>query len=136
MYRGLAPRNLPSVLPYERFAAWQRCHELALAVYRVTRSFPTDERYGLTSQARRAAFSAAANIAEGSAKRGRREFIRYLDITIGSLSELSYVFRLAHDLNVLVGEDWEELSGLRARAGFLSWRLYEKLRGTHGDGKR
>src|SRR5207247_8552557 len=110
--------------------------ERSLAGYAGTRSWPTEKRSGVAPQARRAALSAAANIAGGSAKRGRREFIRYLDITIGSLSELSYVFRLAHDLNVLVGEDWEELSGLRARAGFLSWRLYEKLRGTHGDGKR
>jgi len=53
--------------PYERFAAWRECHALALEVYRATRLFPKDELYGLTSQARRAAFSAAANIVEGSA---------------------------------------------------------------------
>src|SRR5690242_16163219 len=59
--------------PYERFAAWRECHALALEVYRATRLFPKDELYGLTSQARRAAFSAAANIVEGSAKRGSAE---------------------------------------------------------------
>jgi len=56
--------------PYERFAAWRECHALALEVYRATRVFPKDELYGLTSQARRAAFSAAANIVEGSPPRG------------------------------------------------------------------
>ncbi len=117
------------VLPYERFAAWQRCHELVLAIYRVTQSFPKDERYGLTSQARRAAFSAAANIAEGSAKRGRREFLRYLDITLGSLSELSYALRVANDLNFVSADKLNELNELRARAGFLTWRLYERLGG-------
>ena len=55
--------------PYERFEAWQRCHELVLEIYTVTATFPKEEKYGLTSQSRRAAFSAAANIAEGSARR-------------------------------------------------------------------
>ena len=123
------PRNLQTVLLYERFAAWQRCHELVLAVYRITQSFPTHELYGLSAQARRAAFSAAANIAEGSVKRGGREFHRYLDMALGALSELSYTLRLANDLHLLTDTEWEELSALRARAGFLTWRLYERLGG-------
>ena len=79
-------RKFVGVAPYERFEAWNQAHQLALAVYRVTQSFPRHELYGLTSQARRAAFSVAANIAEGSAKRGGREFARFLDIALGSLS--------------------------------------------------
>jgi|SRR5213594_1547910 len=114
---------------YERLAAWERSHELVLAVYRLTQSFPKHELYGLTSQMRRAAYSVAANIAEGSAKRGPREFVRYLDIAIGSLVELSYGARLARDLGFLASQDWEELVALRGRAGFLTWRLYEKLGG-------
>jgi four helix bundle protein len=117
------------MMPYERLAAWERCHELALAVYRVTQSFPKYELYGLTAQTRRAAYSAAANIAEGSAKRGPREFLRYLDIAIGSLAEVSYAARLARDLGYLTTPDWEQLNALRGRAGFLTWRLYEKLGG-------
>ena len=76
--------------PYRRFDAWRACHELVLAVYKITTKFPQSELYGLTSQTRRAAMSAPLNIAEGSAKRGPREFRRYLDIALGSLSELSY----------------------------------------------
>jgi four helix bundle protein len=70
------------MLAYERLHAWKLCHELVLAVYGVTASFPKHELYGLTSQARRAAFSAAANIVEGAAKRGSAEFRRFIDISI------------------------------------------------------
>lgn len=83
--------------PYENLAAWRTAHALALAIYRVTEHFPPVERYGLTSQMRRAAYSAAANIAEGYAKRGRRELRRFLDISLGSLEEIAYATRLAHD---------------------------------------
>jgi four helix bundle protein len=117
------------MFPYERLVAWQRSHELTLAVYRLTESFPKHELYGLTSQMRRAAYSVAANIAEGSAKRGPREFLRYLDIAIGSLAELSYAARLARDLGFLATSDWEGLMALRGRAGSLTWRLYERLGG-------
>ena len=65
------------MMPYERLTAWQCCHALFLEIYRVTAGFPKSELYGLTSQMRRAAFSAAANIAEGSAKRGPHEFRRF-----------------------------------------------------------
>lgn len=115
--------------PYERFEAWQLCHRLTLAVYGVTKGFPAEERYGLVSQARRAAFSAAANIAEGSAKRGKAEFRRYLDIAIGSLSELSYAFRLSRDLGYLDDDSVAPLHELRERASQVTWRLYESMRG-------
>jgi len=115
------------MMPYERFHAWKACDELTVAVYRVTASFPRHELYGLTSQARRAAFSAAANIAEGSAKRGAREFRRYLDIAIGSLSELAYALRLSSRLEYLSGEQWHELDELRASASRLTWLLYRSV---------
>src|SRR5256885_12471714 len=81
MVRVPAPRRvrLPRMAPpYEELHAWRECHELALAVYRATKDFPTEEQYGLTSQTRRAAFSAAVNIVEGSARRSRKEFRRFL----------------------------------------------------------
>jgi four helix bundle protein len=115
------------MMPYERFRAWHACDELTIAVYRATASFPRDELYGLRSQARRAAFSAAANIAEGSAKRGSREFRRYLDIAIGSLSELSYTLRLSWKLEYLNVEQWHELDDLREGASKLTWLLYKRI---------
>lgn len=119
---------IPCMLPYERFEAWRAAYQLALEVYRATRSFPPEERFGLTSQARRAAYSAAANIAEGSAKRGSREFRRFLDISLGSLSEVAYALRLAHDLGLLSAQQWKELDEHRDRAGKLCWQLYRSLR--------
>jgi four helix bundle protein len=117
------------MLPYERLTAWQLCYDLALEVYRSTAGFPKHELYGVTSQARRAAFSAAANIAEGSAKRGAREFRRFLDIAIGSLAELAFILRLARDLEYLTSDQWNRLDELRRRAGFLTWRLYRSISG-------
>ena len=84
--------------------------------------------YGLTSQARRSAFSIAANLAEGVSKRGQREFRRFLDIALGSTSELCYFLRLAHDLSLLSTTEWERLEGQRNHAGKLLWRLYESVR--------
>jgi four helix bundle protein len=72
---------------YDNLLAWQVCHKLVLSVYRATGIWPADERYGLVSQARRAAFSSAANLAEGSAKRSYRDFRRFIDNSIASLAE-------------------------------------------------
>jgi four helix bundle protein len=112
---------------YERIKAWERCHELCVAVYNATKSWPTDERFGLSSQARRAAHSAAANIAEGCAKNGSAEFRRYLNISLGSLSELSYTLLLARDLQILPEEEWGKLEELHRKAGGMTWLLYRSM---------
>jgi four helix bundle protein len=112
------------MMPYEKFEAWKATHELALEVYRVTEEWPSCERYQLTAQTRRAALSAPTNIAEGAAKRGVREFRRYLDISLGSLSELSYLLRFSKDRGILNPESFDSLSSLRDQAGLLTWRLY------------
>ena len=112
------------MMPYEKFEAWKVTHELALEVYRITEQWPKAERFELTSQTRRAALSAPTNIAEGAAKRGMGEFRRYLDISLGSLSELSYLLRFSRDRGILDDETFQILSELRNRAGTLTWRLY------------
>jgi four helix bundle protein len=112
---------------YQRIKAWERCHELCVAVFQATQAWPTAERFGLSAQARRAAHSAAANIAEGCAKKGKNEFRRYLNISLGSLSELSYTLFLARDLEVLSREDWSKLDQLHQRAGGMTWLLYKSL---------
>ena len=115
------------VKPYERLDAWHARHQVVLGVYRATESFPKAELYGLTSQLRRAAISITANIAEGSAKRGTREFRRYLDIALGSLAELRCLLRLARDLGYLSHADWSTLVPLEERGGLLLWRLYRSM---------
>ena len=113
---------------YEGLEAWQAAHQLVLLTYRATKTFPREELYGLTSQARRAAFAVAANIAEGSAKKGPREFRRYLDIAVGSLAELTYIFRLVKELELVETSKWNELENARDRAGQLTWGLYRSVR--------
>jgi four helix bundle protein len=112
------------MMPYEKYDAWKVSHSLALEVYRTTEEWPKSELYGLTAQTRRAALSVPTNIAEGAAKLGAREFRRYLDISLGSLSELSYLLRFSHDRHLLQPAEWERLDSLRNRAGQLVWRLY------------
>ncbi len=77
---------------------WQEGHALTLEVYRLTAGFPSDERFGLTSQLRRAASSVPANIAEGSKRHTQAEYARFLNIGEGSLAEAEYFLILASDL--------------------------------------
>ena len=118
---------MPAAMPYERFEAWKVSHELALAVYSVTRGWPRSELYGLTSQLRRAALSAPTNIAEGSAKRGPAEFRRFLDYSLGSLSELAYLLRFAHDTQFLTDEAWARLQQMRDKAAILTWPMARSM---------
>jgi four helix bundle protein len=116
------------MIAYERFDAWKAAHELALRIYDVTDGWPASERYQLTAQVRRAALSILTNIAEGAAKRGPREFRRYLDIANGSLAELSYLLRFTKDRGMIAPETYQMLSNHRERAGKLTWGLYVSLR--------
>lgn len=113
--------------PYEKLRAWTASHALVLAVYKATDGWPAQERYGLTAQARRAAVSIVANIAEGVVKRGQREFRRFLNASLGSLGELQYLLLLARDLALLTQKQWGDLEELRASSGRLTWRLYESV---------
>ncbi|HLQ57996.1 MAG TPA: four helix bundle protein [Gemmatimonadales bacterium] len=113
---------------YERLEAWQAAHRFVLLVYRTTRDFPSEERFGLSSQLRRAAFSVAANIVEGSAKKGPREFRRFLDIAVGSVAEIRYTLRLVKDLDLITGDKFSELETERDKVGRLTWGLYTSMR--------
>ncbi|MDQ3209118.1 MAG: four helix bundle protein [Gemmatimonadota bacterium] len=119
-------------MPYERYDAWKLAHELALIVYEVTDTWPDREKYQLTAQIRRAALSVPTNIAEGAAKRGPREFRRYLDISRGSLSEVSYLLRFSKDRGILDEESFRVVHELRDRVGKLTWGLYSSLNPTRG----
>jgi len=95
---------------FRELKIWQRSHHLTLAVYRATRSFPKDELFGLVSQIRRASASVPANIAEGCGRNGDLEFARFLQIAMGSASELEYHLQLAFDLNFLKEPEYTALS--------------------------
>lgn len=115
------------MMAYEKFDAWKASHELALEIYRITDQWPASEKYQLTAQIRRAALSVPTNIAEGAAKRGPREFRRYLDIARGSLSEVSYPLRFSKDRGIIDDEVIRSLDALQNMAGRLTWGLYTSL---------
>ncbi|MEM6333488.1 MAG: four helix bundle protein [Planctomycetota bacterium] len=92
---------MAAVKRYEDLIAWQKSYQLVLEVYRATKAFPPDERFGLTSQARRAAVAIPSNIAEGFGRNTRTDYLRFLDIALGSTYELQTQLRLAHDLGFL-----------------------------------
>ena len=100
-----SPSSADRLRPYEKITAWQLSHKLFLAVHRMTRGWPKREWYGLAAQVRRAAFSIPANIVEGQSKRGVREYRRFLDIARGSLAELQYALRAAHELGYITDSD-------------------------------
>ena len=93
----------------EDLIVWQKAHQFVLAVYRLSRTFPRSETYGLSSQFRRAAVSIAANIAEGFKKRGKADKLRFFNIAQGSIEESRYYLILAKDLEY---GDVSELSQL------------------------
>jgi len=94
---------------FKALKVWQKAHRLTLDIYKATKTFPKDEMYGLISQMRRSSASIAANIAEGCGKNGDVELARYLQIAMGSASELEYHILLSHDLNFLGLLDYEQI---------------------------
>jgi four helix bundle protein len=112
---------------FERLEAWRACHRLTLAVYEIANELPSDERFGLASQVRRAAVSVCANIAEGSAKRGRAEFRRFLDIANGSMTERRCLLLLARDLQMISEGQWQDVEGVRRPAAYMLWRLLRSM---------
>jgi len=98
------------VRDFRGLKVWQKAHQFVLDVYKMTQTFPPEERYGLTSQLRRAAISTAANISEGCGYDSEREFGRFLKISAGSRSEAEYELLLAHDLAYLTSEKYASLN--------------------------
>ena len=121
--------NAPGMFNFERLTAWERAAELADLIYKLTREFPPDERFGLTSQMRRSAVSISSNIAEGCSRRTPEDQARFWEFASGSVFEVVSQALLAHrqgfikdpDLQLLrslAKEQSKMLSGLR-KAGKL-----------------
>ena len=86
---------------HRRLRVFQEAHELIIAIYQETRNFPRDEWFGMRAQLRRAAVSIPSNIVEGSARRGIRESVNFLNMSRGSAGEVAYLVSLASELGYL-----------------------------------
>jgi len=114
---------------YKDLIVWQQAVDLVVAVYSTSRTWPKDELYGLTSQARRAATSIPANVAEGFARENRGSYVQFLRIAQGSLKELETHLIVAERIGLMDGRSSELLLGQAESVGKLLRLLIRKLSG-------
>jgi len=95
---------------YRDLQVWSKAHHLTLELYRISRQFPREETYGITSQLRRAAVSIGANLAEGCGRRTSSELARFVRIAMGSASELDYHLLLSRDLGFMAADEFTRAS--------------------------
>ena len=113
--------------PWEKLLVWQKAHNLVLQVYKTTSIFPDSEKWGLTSQLRRAIVSVPANIVEGKSKNTDKEFIHFLYIARGSLEESRYYLRLSFDLKFLQQKEHRKIEDLCAEVSYLLNKLIKAI---------
>lgn len=113
---------------FRKLKVWQKAHELTLAVYRLTATFPGEELYGLSSQLRRAGSSIAANLAEGCGRNGDAELARFCSMARGSASELEYHLLLGRDLQLIKRKDHEALQQQATGLKRMLTALVQKLK--------
>ena len=113
---------------FRTLRVWEKSHRLTLDIYASSKTFPRDEMYGLTSQMRRASASVGMNIAEGCCRKGNVELGRFLQIAMGSASELEYQLLLAHDLNCLQDPEYEKLTTQAVEVKRMLSSLMQKVK--------
>ena len=118
---------------FKRLKVWEKAHAIALRTYAVTRTFPREETYGLTSQVRRAAVSIGSNLAEGCGRDTRKEFGYFIRIALGSTQELRYQCMLGRDLGWISDIDY---SPLEAGIDEVRAMLHALRRGLEEDPRR
>jgi four helix bundle protein len=119
---------------FRQLEVWQKAHHATLDIYRLTRSFPQDERFGLVSQMRRAAVSIGSNLAEGRGRYGDAEFGRFVQIALGSAYELQYQSLVAKDVAYISATDYDSLNGNLEEICRMLWALLDRTRAS-GAGK-
>jgi len=112
---------------FRNILAWQKSHQFTLFVYKLTKGFPAVEQFGVTSQLRRAAISIPSNIAEGSCRGSDKDFARFIQIAMGSASEVEYLILLSRDLEYLSPEEYEEANSFITEIKKMLSSLIKKL---------
>ncbi len=113
---------------FRKIKAFQFANDLVLEVYKITQKFPKEEIYGLTSQLRRAAVSVAANIVEGSSRFHPKDYVHFLHIAKGSLSEVEYLLSLAVRLGYLSSKDFEQINLSAQKTARTLYGLIQAMR--------
>jgi len=113
---------------FKKLKVWEKAHSLTLTIYEASANFPREELYGLTSQIRRACVSVPTNIAEGCGRSSDTDFARFLQISIGSASEVEYLLLLGRDLDLLLHEEYEELNSMVVEIKRMLTSLIKTLR--------
>ncbi|HMB83519.1 MAG TPA: four helix bundle protein [Terriglobales bacterium] len=116
---------------FRNLRVWEKSHRLTLDVYTSSKAFPRDEMFGLTSQMRRASASIGMNIAEGCCRKGDAEMARFLQMAMGSASELEYQLLLAHDLEYLRHPGYERLTAQVVEVKKMPSSLMQKVKGVN-----
>ncbi|OGP83937.1 MAG: hypothetical protein A2Z08_07710 [Deltaproteobacteria bacterium RBG_16_54_11] len=116
---------------YKELKVWQKAYQLCIAIYKVTKHFPNEERYGLTSQIRRSAVSVPSNIAEGYGRKTTQEYMHSLYIAYGSHCELETQIMLSKDLGYIKAEDFNDLQGWIAEVERMLKALITSLQKKH-----
>ena len=98
----------PKIKSFTDLRAWQEGHQLVLEIYKITKKFPKDELFGLTSQLRRAVVSITSNIAEGFSRNSHKEKTQFYFISIGSLTETQNQLLIARDLEYITKEEFQK----------------------------
>ncbi|MBU1863041.1 MAG: four helix bundle protein [Candidatus Omnitrophica bacterium] len=114
---------------FKDYKVWQKAHSFVLELYKITKEYPSDERFGLISQVRRSAVSVCANIAEGY-KKSTKDFMRFIDIAQGSLEETKYYLILSNDLGYLNKNQFNDLYEKTEEVGRMLGGLKGKLRSS------
>jgi len=107
---------------------WNKAYELVLKVYKVTKEFPSDEKFSLTQQIRRSAVSIIANIAEGNKRKSDKDFGHFLNISEGSLEEVKCYLILSKDLNYLNENNYQQLFNLSEEVGRMLHGFIKSLK--------
>jgi four helix bundle protein len=113
---------------FKKLKVWQKAHTFTLNVYKATQQFPSTELYGLVSQVRRSCVSIPANIAEGCGRGSDADFARFLQIAMGSASEVEYYLILSHDLEILTKAEYDRLTSDVTEVKRILTGLIKKLK--------
>jgi len=112
---------------FKDLIVWQKAYSLILDIYKITKKFPKSETYALTQQLQRAAVSVQANIAEGHERQYKKEYLQFLSIAKGSLTEVETYLLLSKDLAYISAEEYEKLEESRKEIGRLLYGLIKSL---------